>query len=104
RAKSRSCWPTRCSARRSKRCRRPPRPAASATARFSSPTSKTRSASAPAKPARTRSDADPPTFQPGAATDRRVQQRTVNRGVLMKTANDVLKVLKDKDVKFVDYR
>ena len=36
---------------------RPPRPAASATARFSFPISKALSASAPAKPARTRSDA-----------------------------------------------
>ena len=44
------------STRPSKRSRRPPRPAASATARSSSPRSRKPSASAPARPAPTRSE------------------------------------------------
>src|SRR5215216_6699523 len=70
-----------------------PKPGGSATARFSSPTSKKRSASAPANP----------DWMPSDRSRLFIHVQT-RECTAMTTAKDVLKLIKDNDVKYVDFR
>src|SRR2546423_12763273 len=70
------------------------RPAGSGTARSSSPTSKKQSGSERGNPVWTPSDARGPALSPICFEER----------VPMTTAKDVLKMMKDNDVKYVDFR
>src|SRR5207244_9492853 len=80
----------------------PPRPGGSATARFSSPTSKKPSGSERGNPGWT------PSEPPGPARARTLLQAlgsASTKGTLsMTTAKDVLKMIKDNDVKYADFR
>ena len=92
--------------RRSRRSAPPPRPAASAMARYLYRRSTRPSASAPGRPARTRSEGISGLIEGLPAARRRAGQRIVNleERQTMKTAKDVLKAIKDNDVKYVDLR
>jgi hypothetical protein len=79
----------------SRRSARRPRPAASATARFSSPISRRSFASAPVKPASTPSLPEAPAYR---------HLNRHQRDYLMTMTSEILKQIKDNDVKFVDLR
>ena len=91
----------------SKRSWQRPRPTRSATARSSSARSNRRSASAPARPAPTRSERGSrprhtaPGDCPGARPQRHLYDREGTQGM---SKSDVLKLIKDEDVAYVDIR
>src|SRR4051812_15302459 len=73
-------------------------------ARFLYRPSSKRSASAPARRARTRSSSDGQFFTAAAGQAAAFHCREARGTSLMKTANDVLKAIRDDDVKYVDFR